>query len=136
MAEQWKPIYPDFAIRPEGGLDEKEQGVTTTVMDVDAVVKEIQWNPTPNDSHVDSFAYESMRITSPFYSREARRNGHSMLHVRFKEKGRIPRTHYIYEFTDDRSGEGVFDQMKAAEHPGKIVHHVLIANKVPYDRRS
>ena len=137
MPATWNPKYPDFANRKAGaGLNDEDTAEQWAVKGLDGTVKPLEWMLPPPTSHLDSFAYESARIGSPYFNRLAKITGRSKLHVRFKPSGKQTRTtHYVYFFTDDSYGEATFEKMKAAIHPGaEVVNQILIANAVPYER--
>lgn len=137
MADVWFPKYPNFATRPAGsGVDDVDSGDDFKIKGQDGQVRPLEWMLPPPTSHLDSFAYESVRIGSPYFNRLAKLSGHSKLHVRFKPSGRMQkRTHYVYRFEDDARGEAVLEKMKAAVHPGaEVVNEILIAERVPYER--
>lgn len=134
----WNPKYPEFATRPEGGPTESVEGLTTVIQDNIGVVKEIHWFQAPSTSHCDSFAYESFRPSSEYFSQEAKERNISRIHVRFKPTATKPMTHYAYHFAVDSEGRSIFDALKRApEHPWADVGYPrLVLAKVLYDRLS
>lgn len=134
---QWTPKYPDFSTRPSGGdINETDAGDEFTRKDQSGEYKPLEWVGTPDTSHVDSMAFESKNLNNPLFSKLRKIAGTSVLHVRFKPSGDRGRTHYNYLYDDDALGMSHFELLKAAEHPGQVVHDVLIAQKIPYVRVS
>jgi len=137
--EKWTPKYPEFATRPAGsGLNDDETGDDWMIKDANGAMRPLEWVPAPATSHLHSFAYESARVGSPYFSRLAKISGLSKLYVRFKPNGKQTKiTHYAYKYTDDRMGESHFDLMRAATRPGaEVVNAILIAQQIPYERLS
>ncbi len=117
----WKPKYPDF---------EWEHSDRTTVRPSTGGP---DWTPAPASSHVDSFRFFDARKRG--FGLDGK--GNSRIAVRFKPNGKQFRvTEYDYFFSDHAVAEAVWNMLINAAHPGVIVQEVLIANKVPYNRRA
>lgn len=138
MAERWNPKYPDFATRQAGAILNERNGDDWTVTGLDRQPKPLEWVQAPATSHVHSFAYESMNHQSPYFSRLAKIGGTNKIHVRFEPNSDSILdtwiTHYVYSIQDNAEADWIWRSLNETEHPGEIVHSVLIAKKIPYER--
>lgn len=132
---EWEPKYPDFAAPTEGPLNDEASDQS----------RGGPWTEAPPDSHVARFRLTDARENSFLrkFGRGSvvgsggtghRDTGQSQLVVVFKATRYAPETQYTYYFADHDQGKRVFDAMAAAEHPGEVVHAMLIRESVPYTK--
>lgn len=123
QTEYWDPKYPEFEYehspREAGRLSEGGP----------------EWTMAPAGSHVLSFRFFDARERNVVIQ-GGRTIGNSRIQVRFKPSGKRGVTEYDYFFPDPIIAESIFRMLCSTDHPGEIVHGVLIANQVPYNRRA
>lgn len=119
-AGEWEPKFPDFALGREGPLGDSPDDTGAE-----------PWTPAPASSHLSRFRLWDAR---KYKFLRALLGGVSQLNVVFKANGRSPETQYTYEFRDHDQARRVYDAMAAAEHPGEVVHAMLIKEGVPYTK--
>lgn len=126
----WEAKFPEFADAPnDAPLD--------TSFDVGGRPGQIPWTEAPGTSHLIGFRFIDARgQTTEGRIRRKFQDGRSELQVRFKATATQPATQYSYYFSDHSQGEGIFQAMKAAEHPGEVVHAELIKKRVPYAKTA
>lgn len=114
----WEPLHPDFALNPDGFRLERGR------YEADRKDKSsVPWEPAPSFSHVAAFRYVRGE------------NGESpVIQVRFKPKGRKPMTQYSYFPADRREANRIFELLLDDPHPGTVVHDILIAEQILYQR--
>jgi hypothetical protein len=90
----------------------------------------VGWERAPDSSHLWGFRFwdaREHRFLKTLFG------GESHLEVRFKPSGKkATYSDYRYVFADPDHGRRVFEAMKAADHPGQVVHSELIGGNVPY----
>jgi hypothetical protein len=118
----WSPKYPGFA------TDRREVRAGQFDPDKDGLGK-LPWVKAPETSHLHSFQFRDARSSKTL---QAKGQG-SLLIVRFKATSTSPATEYNYWFPDHDRGLRFFQQMSAAEHPGEIVHQMIV-EKVLYEQ--
>lgn len=126
----WEAKFPDFADAPnDSPLD--------TSFDIGDRPGQIPWTDAPGGSHLIGFRFIDARgQTTEGRLRRKFQDGRSELQVRFKATNGRGASQYSYYFSDHSQGEGVFEMMKSAEHPGEIVHSELIKKGVPYSKTA
>lgn len=125
MPGTWEPLFPAFADT------EAAKGRSSGVTDpADTGGSSVTWERAPDSSHLYGFRYwdsRQHRFLKLMFG------GQSHLEVRFKPSGKkATYSDYRYIFDDPEQGKRVFDAMKAAEHPGEVVHRELILAGVTY----
>lgn len=128
--EQWDPSYPEFA----------SQGEDKTVYP-DAQTGGMEYQPAPESSHVYGFKFLTGGFVRKFYAGTdgVPAGTAAVLGVAFKPappKGsdvhpNTIKSEYEYYFADEGAGRAYYDRMRAAAHPGEVVHE-LIRDRVAY----
>jgi hypothetical protein len=128
---QWQPKFPGFSRPPNKGS--QREGELSPL----SASGDILWVPAPPTSHLEGFRlYDADDEKIGGFIRKFL-GGESSIQIRFKPSGKqTSATEYHYYFSDAKEARGVFQQLVEAEHPGEIVHHVLIAQGVRYKRQS
>lgn len=121
--KSWEPLYPSI-VDPRSDLELDELNDSGK-----------EWEPAPPESHVLEFRFYDGRKEKKFW-RDTALAGGSQIHIRFKPSGKRGVTEYKYQFYDMEQAAKVYDMLKQAQHPGQIVHHILIAGGIHYDRMA
>lgn len=125
MPGQWEPLFPAFADtdRAQG----RSSGVAEPEGHRDGGA---EWVRAPDSSHLWGFRFfdaRQLKFLRTLFG------GESHLEVRFKPSGKKATfSDYRYVFRDAAEGERVFEAMKAADHPGEVVHAELKLKGVTY----
>lgn len=121
--QPWDPKFPDFTWDKSDLRHAPLSG------------RDLEWVTPPPTSHLLAFYFDDARSRSKANVVMTRKND-SYLIVRFKPSGKRGVTEYYYFFNDHERGARIFEKMKAAAHPGQVVHDDLIGGRVPYDRTA
>lgn len=121
----WQPQFPAFADVP------RSEGRSGPVADPASHEDGgAEWVQAPASSHLWGYRFfdaRKLKFLKLLFG------GESHLEIRFKPSGRqTAYTTYRYVFKDAAEGERVFERLKAAPQPGKVVHADLIGGGVTY----
>ena len=115
----WTPKYPEFAT---------ETRETAILPDAESAGYGGQWFDAPGTSHVAKFALYDDRNNIMVKYRGA------IIDVQFKIPIKTGQSIYRYYFDNNfAEARRVFELLKNAEHPGKVVDSELIGKRVRYE---
>ena len=114
-ARRWDPLYPEFAKERRLIVPAEKQ-------------EENGWVSAPGTSHLARFRLENDKrnIAVKFIG--------AMVSIQFKKPTKQGFSYYRYYFGKNFDlAANVFASMVFSDHPGKIVHQMLIKGRIPYE---
>lgn len=102
--KSWEPKYPEIA------SDRR------SVPQSPPEVSDTGFVPAPPTSHLSGF-----RLIAPETDDFSARFQGPRIYVRFRAKGKSPASEYWYSFDSFATARDLFEQLRSAEHPGKVI---------------